>query len=507
MTASPSTPTVARPEVRKLLHIIDTDVDELIRLPDLVAYVKNAGLPFSAELLGSMFAEANASGDGQIDEEQLGKAVSGQFPHRKHNDDWLRLFELALPGRITSLSPAPLEREPILANFEQENGILTFSPLTNSAVRPSSRGGGFRSPHSRSGVSTLQGGGTVSVTSTLGGGASLGGGTSRSSYSPGPSERARLRASRTQRLAKPAPQRTIAADRELEDTINRHLLPPGARPMSAARSTALSSVGFNSSKPPTAGSGGASSPVRWHDMFGESADASSMGSTGGGVTRFGFAAVEALKMAEEKMQRESDGVGWRNRRSPLYSRAEAGGAGGPVWYGLHPRDWYYVPSPSDRGMPLRVDGIVTRVGPSPSLRLQMCENSAHGLYNSKRHAVGEQAELKGKTPFVTRFPPRLNQELRAKAAADQLGASDYHAASPISYLNGKPEPHEFRPPSDPEKMPPGAPQFVTTGRVWPRYEPVPPSALRESGDVPLRLAQTENLHPAARSSRSIKGRV
>ena len=107
------------------------------------------------------------------------------------------------------------------------------------------------------------------------------------------------------------------------------------------------------------------------------------------------------------------------------------------------------------------------------------------------------------------FPPpsarraSCSQELKARAAADRLAADDYSCPPPISYLNGKPDQHSFRPPFNPAKMPPGAqPNFVLTGRVWPKGEAVPPSVLRGLGDTSLRLAATENEHPAARSGRA-----
>ena len=86
-----------------------------------------------------MFLEANSSANGMMDVEQLGKAVSYKFPHREHNDDWVRLFELAPRRgpvlarepvkRLTALVAPPLEQEPVRANFEQQGAIMTFSPL------------------------------------------------------------------------------------------------------------------------------------------------------------------------------------------------------------------------------------------------------------------------------------------------------------------------------------------------------------------------------------------
>ena len=81
-----------------------------------------------------MFAEANSTDTGLVDASQLAKAVGGQFPHRSHNDDWFRLFELALDpqaGRLSALPSSPPLQQPIRAIFEQEREMLTFSPRTN----------------------------------------------------------------------------------------------------------------------------------------------------------------------------------------------------------------------------------------------------------------------------------------------------------------------------------------------------------------------------------------
>ena len=134
-SSSGKQPSVAPEYVTRLLHLIDTDNDEFITKNDLVNFVKKHDLRFDPELLESMFAEANTSADGLMDAEQLGKAVSHKFPYRKHNENWLLLFERAPwpegTSRITALSPRAVEQEPIRANFEQEPEILTFWPLTN----------------------------------------------------------------------------------------------------------------------------------------------------------------------------------------------------------------------------------------------------------------------------------------------------------------------------------------------------------------------------------------
>ena len=125
--------------VTTLLHAMDGDLDDLITVDDLLAHVGARKLPLAAgfpeELLHSMFQEANSSGDGLIDIEQLSKAVGGQFPHRRHNADWYRLFSLftgPLPANdhLTALPTSPPPPQPIRANFEQHDDIVTFSPLT-----------------------------------------------------------------------------------------------------------------------------------------------------------------------------------------------------------------------------------------------------------------------------------------------------------------------------------------------------------------------------------------
>ena len=80
----------------------------------------------------------------------------------------------------------------------------------------------------------------------------------------------------------------------------------------------------------------------------------------------------------------------------------------------------------------------------------------------------------------------------------------------ISFMNGKPDPYEFRAlKPDVHKLPPGAPDFVIArlGRHWPVKEGLPPSELRKANPpntcLPMRLMLTENAHPAARSTRSI----
>ena len=100
---------------------------------------------------------------------------------------------------------------------------------------------------------------------------------------------------------------------------------------------------------------------------------------------------------------------------------------------------------------------------------------------------------------------------QVSGALDRLeAASGTVYPPPIAYLNGKPEPHEFRLPLDPKRQPLGeeTPALITStlGRHWPVREGMPVSVLR-AANPPLscpamRLGMTENDHPAARSTRT-----
>ena len=529
-------PPVAPEQVHRLLHMIDTDGDEIIRLPDLVAFVGKAGLSgFTADKLEAMFGEANSSGDGLMDEEQLGKAVSGRFQHRRHNEAWYRLCEQTLApaasGRITTLSPVQLVNEPILANFEQERGILTFSPRTNSAKlagpRTSSRGGG--SDQQQPPTGSYMGFG-VEASATASG-----------LYSQ--SAASTLSFSGTARRA-PPPVHVLAADRAQEDAINRHLWPEGVRISGGGGAGGSGAGGSAAGGTATVATPGSPNPMLAPGAVGDAgAEVAALGAETTQVMRFGFGATSAMDLSLEKQKRESDGVGWRTRLSPRYAAEKKGARqSADVYYGLHAKDWRLVPSPSD-SIPLRVDGSVTRTDTrfaAPS-RLQACENSSHGLANSRAQAAAREATGKPLAgEFVSHFAKSLNQSLRCKAASDRLAADDYVAVPALSYLNGKPEPHSFRSPSDPAKMPPPlphnppltlfvnmrapheppawvkvskppsaktqleAPKFIASGSVWPKSETgvVPPSALRASGDASLRLTATENQHPASRTGRA-----
>ena len=148
---SPSPPPAIAPEhVKRLLHEMDTDLDELVRLDDLRAFVAKHKLPFGDVELRAMFDEANYARDGMLDEEQLGKAVSGKFPHRQCNDAWRRLFELTprpmSMRRLTELPSEQPQQQPIRASYEQEPNIMTFAPQQASSRASLSRSHRSNSP-------------------------------------------------------------------------------------------------------------------------------------------------------------------------------------------------------------------------------------------------------------------------------------------------------------------------------------------------------------------------
>ena len=149
--ASPSPPPAIAPEhVKRLLHEMDTDLDELVRLDDLRAFVTKHKLPFGDVELRAMFDEANYARDGMLDEEQLGKAVSGKFPHRQQNDAWRRLFELTprpmSMRRLTELPSEQPQQQLIRASYEQEPNIMTFAPQQASSRASLSRSHRSNSP-------------------------------------------------------------------------------------------------------------------------------------------------------------------------------------------------------------------------------------------------------------------------------------------------------------------------------------------------------------------------
>ncbi|KAL1508691.1 hypothetical protein AB1Y20_004786 [Prymnesium parvum] len=141
--------TISTEHVTRLLNEMDVDLDNLISVSDVLRYISVHNLPtFSEELVEEMFAEANATQDGLIDVEQLGKAVGGQFPHRKYTEDWLRLFELAIGERgltrLTGLPPSPVVKETIRTNYEQAEELCTFAPHTNFDRSKSCTASGLR---------------------------------------------------------------------------------------------------------------------------------------------------------------------------------------------------------------------------------------------------------------------------------------------------------------------------------------------------------------------------
>ena len=75
---------IAPEHVLRVLHELDTDFDELCTEADVLRYVREQGLAFSEALVHSMFAEANSSGDGRMDLDQLGKDVASLQGHAQN---------------------------------------------------------------------------------------------------------------------------------------------------------------------------------------------------------------------------------------------------------------------------------------------------------------------------------------------------------------------------------------------------------------------------------------
>ena len=90
---------IAPEQCVRLLHQIDTDLDEMISLEDMQAYVDRHSLPIGVEEMAAMFDEANVARNGLLDIDQLEKAVSGKFPRRTYNEAWRRLFIEAPTGQ------------------------------------------------------------------------------------------------------------------------------------------------------------------------------------------------------------------------------------------------------------------------------------------------------------------------------------------------------------------------------------------------------------------------
>jgi|LauGreDrversion4_1035100.scaffolds.fasta_scaffold68741_1 hypothetical protein len=460
----------------RLLHEMDTDLDEFITEIDVSNYVRKHRLPFSDAEVRSMFLEANSSANGMMDVEQLGKAVSYKFPHRKHNDDWVRLFELAPRRgpvlarepvkRLTALVAPPLEQEPVRANFEQQGAIMTFSPLIT--------GGGSGLGHT---------------------GHSF---TAGSAYSAGASTLA-SRASAMTFSAAPRPLYAGARlgsdfEREHEKTLNRYLTaeaeerpPPEPAPLPSVLGS--QSFAFHTdSNPP----------------------------------RCGFAAQGAFARSVEEAQRTSDDVGYKTRLTAEELRARHAAAPKPLYYGLHERDYYYTPCSHRDHIPMRVDGAVTRVTgekATPALRLMITEGSFTAFASANERAHKHQlypADATSK-PFVTvgtTYMRNRDREIKLEAAQGRLQIADgTEYPPPIAFMNGKPMAYKFRAEQpDPERVPPGAPPFITStlGRFWPKInqigEGLGPSVIAAANPPHtcpgLRVQMTENIHHAARSARS-----
>ena len=333
-TASPSVNHIApvAPEiVERVLGAISRSDGVFFNLADLVFYCTKHSLPFTDDILNSMFEEANNTGNGLMDSEQLLKAAAFKFPHRKHNHDWARLFELAprartgsarvteatlaSGGRVTALSPRPLEQEPIRANFEQEPQILTFSPLTNRAP------------------------GTGTAMSGTGGGWMT---ASAASYSSAPRTLSSSAIFNTAHSLPPkvnVPPNNVQ-DREEEEAINRRLQPDS----------------FFSGALGKPGSPGAPAPTSMGTAQVASFDTYEPHNS---PVKCTFDACAAYDLSQEKIDRVSRGHGWTDTGKGLVKQADAAKYKPPLLYGLHERDFLYVPAGPGDHIPLRVDGHVS----------------------------------------------------------------------------------------------------------------------------------------------------
>ena len=434
---------VAPEHAQRLLHQIDTDLDELITLEDIATFVKQHSLPFTDVELEGMFEEANSSRNGLMDLEQLTKAVSGKFPNRLHNEDWLRLFEAApkhpkfwpadQPVRLTGMrDPAPLQA-PIRISYEQEDAILTFAPHTNSEFGNSALSKTQSFPRN--------------VTKQMSGRSTSG-------------------------AASPTSQSARAA-------ANVPLLRPFA-PSQPARGQNADELDINKAI--------------------VAAPATDAASSSSGAVRCGFAAKKAFDAYAARSEHTSAATGWRGRLAvPPPPPTEPP----PVYHGIHPREFDGTTTLNNGKIPLRVDGVMTRTGKfTASLRMLSTENSLVGGANSKTHrlwAMPEQGNISSE-PFVSVFKKRNIQTEKMEVATDRLqqeGKLEY--PRPNAYLLGKPSPHSYR--DEIEKLDVrtlinGKPDFITAvGAYWPKNELRPPSTLMQPGDTSLRLALTENIHP------------
>jgi len=431
---------VAPEHALRLLHQIDTDLDELITLEDIDAFVKQHSLPFTDAELEGMFEEANSARNGLLDLEQLTKAVSGKFPNRLHNEDWLRLFETApkhpkfwpadQPVRLTGMrDPAPLQA-PIRISYEQEDAILTFAPHTNSEF----------------------GNSALSKTQSFPRAATKGMSGRTSSGAASPTSQSARAAAGVPLLRPFAPSQPTGDQNADELDINKAI--------------AVSDAGGSSS----------------------------------GAVRCGFAAKKAFDAYATSTEHASAATGWRGRLAvppPLPTEPP------PVYHNIHPREFDGTTTLNNGKIPLRVDGVMTRTGKfSASLRMLSTENSLVGGANTRTHrlwAMPEQGNLSDKD-FVSVFKKRNIQTEKMEVATDRLsqeGKLEY--PRPNAYLLGKPSPHSFR--DEIEKLDVrtlinGKPDFVlAVGHYWPKNELRPASTLMQPGDVSQRLALTENIHP------------
>jgi len=466
---APAVP-IAYEHCLRILHEMDADLDEFITEMDVLSFVTKHGLPFQDAEVHSMFVEANSSGNGLMDVEQLGKAVSYKFPHRRHNDDWVRLFNLSprpeAGQRLTALVPPPLEQEPVRANFEQEPSILTFSPLTKAGAS-ASRGGGF--------------GFTASSLYSADSAAFSAGGRSTTPFNTAP------------RPLYAGARLGTDAERDHEKEVNRYMLAEAhlrapAAPASLPLGRDAQSFAFHQEGPPP---------------------------------RMGFEAQAAFSRSVEEAHRTSAGVGWKHGILPEELKMRQEMQPRPLYYGMHDKDFFYTPCACNDWIPLRTDGEVTRVTgekATAALRLMITEGSftANASANSRMHK-GQlyPADVSAK-PFNTTFQKASNRDrdLKRLAAQDRLEIADGTVYPPLNdFMNGKPTAYKFRPENpDPDRVPPGAPPFITSslGRAWPKInnvgEGVGPSVIAAANPPhtcpSLRVQLTENIHHAARSTRS-----
>ena len=431
---------IAPEQALRILHQIDTDLDELFTLEDLQAFVQRHNLGFGAEQLEGMFDEANVSHNGLMDIDQLQKAVSGKFAHRKHTDAWLRLcagapkgknFGSEGPVRLTEMREPQPQQSAIRASYEQESAILTFAPNTSSSQLGNS-------------ASRL----TASFPRATG----------------SPMSQTRGMSPSTQTL------------RALADA-------PSLRPFAGSRPAPGENADenyINSIIAPANDGAAADAPAAERPV------------------RIGFGAQQAFDARIAKTEHASVGNGWRGRLPIPVPPAPS-----PMYYGLHPRDYDGITTLANGRLPLRVDGTLRTGKFTASLRMMQTENSQVGSCNSKKHKewAHDSAGNLSEHDFISNFPRRSIQQEKMAVATDRLsqeGAVNY--PRPNLYMLGKPSPHNFR--EDIEKIDPrtlinGKPDFVTAvGNFWPKNELRPISYhATKPGEPSVRLSLTENIHP------------